>query len=356
MLARKLAPALAAGCSAVVKPAEDTPLSALRLAEVAREAGVPEHVVEVVTCGRESVSAVGSALMRDARVRKVSFTGSTAVGTRLASEAAATAKRVSLEMGGDAPFIVFDDADVPEAVNAAVVSKFRNAGQTCVCANRLLVQEGVYDAFVKALGDRVSKLVLGHGTDPRVQVGPLINDRAVEKVCGMVDDALARGAKLVGGTGRRTAFATPSTPNSALDPSAHASLSPSAPLHADPARSLFVSPALLVDVDPDMRVMREEIFGPVAPVMRFRDAHEAVAIANRSSAGLGGYVFTRDLKRAWTVAEALELGMVGINTGSISSAVAPFGGVKMSGYGREGAALGLDEYLVHKYIAFAGMA
>jgi succinate-semialdehyde dehydrogenase/glutarate-semialdehyde dehydrogenase len=323
MITRKCAPALAAGCPVVVKPSELTPLCALALAALAHEAGMPPGVFNVVTTTR--AEAVGQVLTGSPIVRKLSFTGSTAVGKRLMRDCADTVKKVSLELGGNAPFIVFDDADLDAAVAGAVASKYRNTGQTCVCANRLLVQDGVYDAFAERLAKAVSGLRVGDGRESGVVQGPLINDRALAKVEAHVADAVRRGARVVCG-GRRHALG-----------------------------GTFFEPTLLADVDETMRVAREEIFGPVAPLFRFGDEADAIRLANATPAGLAAYFYSRDIGRIWRMAEALEYGMVGINEGIISTEVAPFGGVKESGLGREGSRHGIDEFTELKYLCMGGL-
>jgi succinate-semialdehyde dehydrogenase/glutarate-semialdehyde dehydrogenase len=322
MIARKVAPALAAGCTIVVKPALQTPLSALALAELAHRAGVPPGVLNIVT---GDARAIGGELTGNATVRKLSFTGSTATGKLLLAQCAATVKKVSMELGGNAPFIVFDDADLDAAVAGAIQSKFRNSGQTCVCANRLYVQAGIHDRFVAALATAVAKLRVGDGLASDTDQGPLIDAAALAKVEEHVADAVAHGARLVTGGSRHALGGT------------------------------FFEPTVLAGATASMRVATEETFGPVAPVFRFTDEAEAVRLANSTEFGLAAYVFTRDLGRAWRVPEALECGMVGLNTGLISTEVAPFGGVKESGIGREGSRYGLDEYLEAKYVCIAGV-
>jgi succinate-semialdehyde dehydrogenase/glutarate-semialdehyde dehydrogenase len=323
MITRKVAPALAAGCTSVVKPAEATPLSALALAELAIRAGIPAGVLNIVTTARPAV--VGEILTASPVVRKLSFTGSTPVGKRLMAQCAETVKRLSLELGGNAPFIVFDDADLDAAVRGALASKYRNAGQTCVCTNRLLVQEGVYDAFAAKLVEAVAAMKVDDGLVPGTQIGPLINQAAVVKVETLVADAVAKGAKVVVGGAR----------------------------HARGGN--FYAPTVLTDVTPAMAVAQEEIFGPVAPLFRFKTDEEAVQMANDTCYGLATYFYSRDIGRVWRVAEQLEYGMVGINEGLISNEVAPFGGVKESGIGREGSHHGIDEYLELKYLCFGGL-
>ncbi len=322
MITRKVGPALAAGCTSVVKPAEATPLCALALAELASRAGIPAGVLNIVTTARPAV--VGEVLTASPVVRKLSFTGSTLVGKRLMVQCAETVKRLSLELGGNAPFIVFDDADLDAAVRGALASKYRNAGQTCVCSNRLLVQEGIYDAFANKLAEAVAAMKVDDGLEPGAQIGPLINPAAVAKVETLVADAVAKGAKVAVGGAR----------------------------HARGGN--FYAPTVLTDVTPAMAVAREEIFGPVAPLFRFKTDKEAVQMANDTCYGLASYFYSRDIGRVWRVAEQLEYGMVGINEGLISNEVAPFGGVKESGIGREGSHHGIDEYLELKYLCFGG--
>ena len=322
MITRKAAPALAAGCAMIVKPAEQTPLSAFALAVLAEEAGIPGGVFQVIT---GDALQIGTALCESAAVTKLSFTGSTEVGRILMRQSADTIKKLSLELGGNAPFIVFDDADLDSAVEGAMVSKYRNAGQTCVCANRLFIQDGVFDAFSSKLVERVAQLKAGDGFTEGVTQGPLIDQAALEKVESHVADALSRGAKLLAG-GKRHAFA-----------------------------GTFYEPTVLADVSPDALAFREETFGPVAPLFRFKTEEEVIELANRTEFGLASYFYSRDLGRIWRVTEALDYGMVGINSGLISNEVAPFGGVKQSGLGREGSHHGIDEYLEIKYVAMAGL-
>jgi succinate-semialdehyde dehydrogenase / glutarate-semialdehyde dehydrogenase len=312
MITRKAGPALAVGCTMVLKPSELTPLSALALARLAEEAGVPAGVFNVVT---GEAAPIGAVLTGDPRVRKFTFTGSTAVGKMLAAKCMDTVKRVSLELGGNAPFIVFDDADLDAAVEGALASKFRNTGQTCVCANRLLVQSGIYDRFAARLAERVGAYKVGAGLEGETQQGPLIDERAVAKVEAHVADAIGRGARALTGGARIEGTGS------------------------------FFAPTVLVGVPRDAQLCREETFGPLAGLVRFETEAEAIAIANDTRAGLAAYLFTRDLGRSVRVSEALEYGMVGLNTGLISTEVAPFGGVKESGLGREGSHLGLDDYL-----------
>lgn len=324
MITRKVAPALAAGCAIVVKPAEATPLSALALETLAHEAGVPRDVFRVVPSN--DPAAVGSLFCSHPKVRKLSFTGSTRVGKILMAQASENVTRLSLELGGNAPFIVFDDADLDAAAEGLMASKFRNAGQTCVCANRILVQDGVYDAFVERVRAKVAALVVGDGAAPGTTIGPLINRAGVDKVASLVEDALAHGAKAAMGGNRSNAGAT------------------------------FYEPTVLTGVQPDMAIATSEIFGPVVPVIRFKDEDEAVRIANDTPYGLAAYFYARDLGRVWRVMEALEYGMVGVNDGILSTEVAPFGGIKQSGLGREGSRHGLDEYLELKYCLMGGIS
>jgi len=317
MITRKVGPALAAGCTVVAKPASQTPFSALALAVLAERAGVPAGVINVVT---GSATEIGAELTSNPLVRKISFTGSTEIGAVLMAQSAATIKRVSLELGGNAPFIVFDDADLDAAVEGALASKYRNSGQTCVCANRFLVQRGVYDRFAEKLSAAVGTLKVGNGFDEGVSQGPLIDLAAVEKVESHIADAVSKGATVTRG-GRR---------------------------HGLGGR--FFEPTVLTGVTPEMVVAREETFGPVAPLFRFDSEADAIALANRTEFGLAAYFYGRDIGRVWRVAEALEYGIVGINTGIISTEVAPFGGVKASGIGREGSRYGLEEFLSIKYL------
>src|SRR5438067_6317871 len=322
MITRKAGPAIAAGCTVVLKPASQTPFSALALAELAERAGVPRGVFNVVT---GSATDIGAELTSNPVVRKLSFTGSTGTGKLLMAQCASTVKKLSLELGGNAPFIVFDDADLDAAVEGAILSKYRNTGQTCVCAKRLLVQDSVYDAFATKLAGAVKKLTPGRGTESGATQGPLIDDRAVEKVESHIADATSKGAKVLVGGAR----------------------------HALGGR--FFEPTILTGVTPAMAVAREETFGPVAPLFRFRDEAEAIALANDTEFGLAAYFYGRDIARIWRVAEALEYGIIGINTGLISTEVAPFGGVKESGLGREGSKYGLEEFLEIKYLCLGGI-
>ncbi len=318
MITRKVAPALAAGCPVIIKPAEATPLSALAVAELAQRAGMPAGVLNILTADAERSIDIGKLLCASDVVRHLSFTGSTEVGRILAAQCAPTIKKLSLELGGNAPFIVFDDADVDSAVEGAMISKYRNAGQTCVCANRLYAQDSIYDAFVARLADKARAIKVGNGFEAGVQQGPLIDAQAITKVEAHVADALAKGAKLVAGGAR--------------------------------IGERFYSPTVLAEVTPDMLCAREETFGPVAPVFRFRTEDEAVQMANATEFGLASYFYSRDVGRIFRVGEALEYGMVGINTGLISTAEVPFGGVKQSGLGREGAHHGIDDYVEIKYL------
>ena len=322
MLTRKIAPALAAGCAVVCKPANETPLSALALAVLAEHAGAPPGLINILVGKTEEI---GRELTSNSKVRKLSFTGSTRVGKKLIADCAGTVKRTSMELGGNAPFIVFDDADIDAAVKGAVASKYRNAGQTCVCANRLLVQTGVFTEFTVKLKQAVLNLKVGDGFEEGVAVGPLIHSQAASKVCGIIDDAKERGAKVVHGGGM------------------------------SPLGGSFVAPTILTEVTRDMRLFSEEIFGPVAPVFRFDDGAEAVELANDTAYGLAAYFYSRDIGRVWRIAEELEYGMVGINEGVISNEMAPFGGVKESGSGREGSKYGIDDYLEIKYLCMGGL-
>lgn len=320
MITRKVAPALAAGCSIVVKPSELTPFTALALARLAQEAGVPDGVLNVVT---GLPTAIGAELTGNPAVRKVTFTGSTRIGALLMRQCADTIKKLSLELGGNAPFIVFDDADIDIAVEGLIASKFRNAGQTCVCANRVFVQSGIHDLFAERLGTAIAALKVGPGRAAGTQIGPLINEAAAAKVNEHVADALARGARIA---------ATAPVPD-----------------------ARYTAPMLITGATPDMRLAGEETFGPIAPLFRFDDEDEAVALANATPFGLAAYFYTDDLHRAWRVGEALDFGMVGLNTGSIAMEMAPFGGVKQSGLGREGGTEGIEEYLETKAFHWAGL-
>ena len=322
MITRKAGPALAAGCTMVLKPASQTPYSALALAVLAERAGVPKGVFSVVT---GSAGEIGGELTENPIVRKLTFTGSTEVGVKLAAQCAPTVKKLSLELGGNAPFIVFDDADLDAAVEGALASKYRNSGQTCVCANRLLVQEGVYDAFADKLAAAVAKLKVGNGLEAGTSQGPLIDMNAVEKVEEHIADALGKGARVIAG-GKRHAL----------------------------GRSFF-EPTILADVTTDMMVAREETFGPVAPLFRFKDEAEAIRMANDTEFGLAAYFYAAGMNRVWRVSAALEYGIVGINEGIISNEVAPFGGIKESGIGREGSKYGIDDFIEIKYLCMGGV-
>ena len=321
MIARKIAPALAAGCTVVCKPAEDTPLTSLALVQLALDAGVPPGVLNIVTASRERTPEVVDVWLDDPRVRKITFTGSTPVGKHLAQRSAATLKKLSLELGGNAPFIVFDDADVEAAVEGLMVSKFRNGGQTCVCPNRIYVQAGVYDAFVDKLANRVSALVVGPATDPASQIGPMINARAVEKIERHVRDAVAGGARVLAGGTRLPKLG----PN-------------------------YFAPTVLEGATASMACSCEETFGPVAPITRFEPEAEVIAEANATPFGLAAYFYSNDVRRIWRMTDALEAGIVGVNEGALAAEAAPFGGVKDSGYGREGSVHGLEDYLHTKYV------
>ena len=323
MITRKVAPALAVGCTVVVKPAPDTPLTALALGELALRAGFPAGVLNIVTGDAE---AIGKELTSNPLVRAITFTGSTRVGKLLMQQSAATVKKVSLELGGNAPFIVFDDADLDMAIEGAIASKFRNMGQTCVCANRILVQDGVYEAFAQKLADRVSKMKVGPGSDEGVVQGPLINEAGLAKVEAHVADALSKGAKVIVG-GKRHALGR-----------------------------TFFEPTVLIDVNADMRLATEETFGPVAPLFRFKHEDEAIRFANATPYGLAAYFYSRDVARVFRVTEMLEFGIVGVNDGIISTEVAPFGGVKESGLGREGSRHGVEEFLEMKYMFLGGLS
>ena len=322
MLTRKIAPAIAAGCAVVCKPANATPLSALALMELAVRAGLPAGLMNIVT-GR--TAEIGAELTSNPLVRKVTFTGSTPVGKQLMAECAQTVKRTSMELGGNAPFIVFNDADIDAAVQGTLVSKYRNAGQTCVCSNRIIVQSGVYDEFVNKLTAATQKLVIGNGAEEGVTVGPLIDEKAANSVCEFIDDAVAKGANIALGGGRSD------------------------------LGGAFIEPTILTNVSRDMRVFSEEIFGPVAPLFKFESEAEVVAMANDTEFGLAAYFYSRDIGRVWRVAEQLEYGIVGVNEGIISNEMAPFGGVKESGSGREGSKYGMDDYMDIKYICMGGI-
>jgi len=323
MITRKCAPALAAGCTVVIKPAESTPLTALALVRLAELAGLPAGVINVITASQPA--AVGEVLTTDPRVRKFSFTGSTAVGKKLLAQCASTVKKASMELGGNAPFIVFDDADLDAAVEGAIASKYRNSGQTCVCTNRFLVQSGVYDTFIEKFTARVKLLKVGSGLEKGVVQGPLINQAAVEKVEAHIADALKKGARLICGG------------------KAHA------------LGGTFFEPTIIADVTDDMRVAHEETFGPLAPIFRFETDEQAIAMANATNSGLASYFYATDYRRIWHVMEGLEYGMVAVNEGILSTELAPFGGVKESGLGREGSRHGLDEFTELKYVCVGGL-
>lgn len=325
MITRKVGPALAAGCTVVVKPGEDTPLSALALAELAERAGIPKGVFNIVTGSKAQASAIGGELTSNPIVKKLSFTGSTPVGKLLMKQCADQVKKVSLELGGNAPFIVFDDADLDAAIAGALASKYRNAGQTCVCANRLYVQAGIYDEFAKRLAHAVTQMKVGDGTQDGVTQGPLINEAAITKVESLVMDAKDKGATVVCGGKRHSKGST------------------------------FFEPTILTGVTSDMRIAHEEIFGPVAPLYKFETEDEVIKAANDTPYGLAAYFYARDIGRVWRVSEALEYGIVGINEGIISTEAAPFGGVKESGIGREGSKYGLDDYVELKYLCLGGI-
>ncbi|MBW9107735.1 NAD-dependent succinate-semialdehyde dehydrogenase [Paraburkholderia phenoliruptrix] len=326
MIARKVAPALAAGCTVVAKPAEDTPLTALALAALAQEAGVPDGVLNMLSASREQGIEAVADWLADARVRKITFTGSTPVGKHLARESAATLKKLSLELGGNAPFIVFDDADLDAAVAGLIAAKFRNGGQTCVCPNRVYVQTGVYERFADLLAKRVAALKVAPATDPAAQIGPMINARAIDKIARHVEDAVKQGATVLTGGKRLTELG----PN-------------------------YYAPTVLTNAQDGMLVCCEETFGPVAPLFRFNDEAEALRLANDTPFGLAAYFYTQDVRRINRVAAQLEAGVIGINEGAVSSEAAPFGGVKESGYGREGSRYGLDDYLSIKYLCQGGL-
>jgi len=323
MITRKIGPALAAGCTVVLKPADETPLSALAIAALAEKAGFPPGVINVVTSS--NAPSVGAEFCRNPTVRKISFTGSTAVGRILMRDSAEHIKKLSLELGGNAPFIVFDDANLDKAVAAAIASKYRNTGQTCVCTNRFLVQDGIYDAFASKLSEAVGQLNVGHGLDGTTEQGPIINTRSLRKVQSHIDDAVQKGARVLTG-GKPHALG-----------------------------GTFYEPTVLADVNTHMSITREETFGPVAPLFRFTTEEEAIAMANDTEFGLASYLFTENIHRIWRVSEALEYGMVGINEGIISTEVAPFGGIKASGLGREGSHHGIKDYTEIKYLCMGGL-
>jgi succinate-semialdehyde dehydrogenase/glutarate-semialdehyde dehydrogenase len=321
MIARKIAPALAAGCTVVCKPAEDTPLTSLALVQLAHEAGVPAGVLNIVTASRQNTPTVVDVWLDDSRVRKITFTGSTPVGKHLARRSADTLKKLSLELGGNAPFIVFEDADIDAAVQGFMAAKFRNGGQTCVSPNRVFVHRAVFDAFADKLAAKVAALQVGPASDPASQIGPMINDRAVEKIERHVNDAIARGAKVLTGGKRLTELG-----------------------------ATYYAPTVLAGADATMACACEETFGPVAPLTAFDDEAEVIAAANDTPFGLAAYFYSQNVRRIWRVADALETGIVGINEGALAAEAAPFGGVKESGYGREGSTHGLDDYLHTKYV------
>lgn len=329
MIARKIAPALAAGCTVVAKPAEDTPLTALALTKLAQEAGVPPGVLNIVTTSRERAAQVVDVWLADARVRKISFTGSTPVGKHLAKESAPTLKKLSLELGGNAPFIVFEDADIDAAVEGLMVAKFRNGGQTCVCPNRVYVQTCVHDVFVEKLAARVAALQVGPASDLTSQIGPMINARSVEKIERHVQDAVRKGARLVTGGHRIERSESP--------------------------QAAYYAPTVLIDATPDMACACEETFGPVVPVTRFDTEDQVVKQANGTPFGLAAYFYSQNPARIWRVMESLECGIVGINEGALAAEAAPFGGIKESGYGREGSVHGLDDYQHIKYFCQGGL-
>ncbi|MGF6904888.1 succinate-semialdehyde dehydrogenase/glutarate-semialdehyde dehydrogenase [Paraburkholderia sp. GAS348] len=326
MIARKIAPALAAGCTVVAKPAEDTPLTALALAALAQQAGLPDGVLNMLSASREQDIAAVADWLADARVPKITFTGSTPVGKHLARESAGTLKKLSLELGGNAPFIVFDDADLDAAVTGLMAAKFRNGGQTCVCPNHVYVQSGVYARFADLLAKRVAALKVAPATDPDAQIGPMINARAIDKIARHIEDAVKQGAKVLTGGKRLTELG----PN-------------------------YYAPTVLIDAQAGMLVCCEETFGPVAPLLRFDEEAEAIHLANDTPFGLAAYFDTQDVRRINRVAGQLEAGVIGINEGAVSSEAAPFGGVKESGYGREGSKYGLDDYMSIKYLCQGGL-
>ncbi len=325
MITRKVAPALAAGCTVVLKPAQDTPLSALALAALAEKAGFPKGVFNIVTCGKDGAAKVGEILTTHEDIRKISFTGSTSVGRQLMQQAAGTIKKVSLELGGNAPFIVFDSADLERAVEGAILCKFRNAGQTCICANRIFVQEGIHDRFVEALKMKIAEFKIGNGADANVTMGPLINEDGFKKVDALVQDAQTKGAKLLAGGAR------------------------------DKAGDLFYAPTLLTAMTKDMKAFSDEIFGPVAPIYKFKTEEEALRLANDTIYGLAAYFYTNDLSQSFRVSKGLEYGMVAINEPFLTSASIPFGGYKQSGLGREGGPESLDEFMETKYVLVGGL-
>ncbi len=323
MITRKVAPALAAGCTVVIKPSELTPLSALALAELADQAGFPKGVLNIITTN--DAPAIGEELTGNSLIKKISFTGSTAVGKILLRQSADSVKKVSLELGGNAPFIVFDDADIDDAVKGAIASKFRNAGQTCICSNRIFAQAGIYDEFVSKLAAATKELSLGNGLEASTVVGPLIEQKALARVSEVVEDARTQGAQILAGG------------------------------QVSSVNELIYEPTIITNPTTDMKVFTNEIFGPIAPIFKFETEEEAIALANDTNYGLASYFYGRDYARIWRVAEALEFGMVGINSGMISTAVAPFGGVKESGFGREGSKYGIEEYVNIKYMCWGGV-
>ena len=323
MITRKVAPALAAGCTVVIKPSELTPLSALALAELADQAGFPKGVLNIITTN--DAPAIGKELTTNSLIKKISFTGSTAVGKILLKQSADSVKKVSLELGGNAPFIVFDDADIDDAVKGAIASKFRNAGQTCICSNRMFAQAGIYDEFVSKLAAATKELSLGNGLEASTVVGPLIEQKALARVSEVVEDARTQGAQILAGG------------------------------QVSSVNELIYEPTIITNPTTDMKVFTNEIFGPIAPIFKFETEEEAIALANDTNYGLASYFYGRDYARIWRVAEALEFGMVGINSGMISTAVAPFGGVKESGFGREGSKYGIEDYVNIKYMCWGGV-
>lgn len=327
MIARKIAPALAAGCTVLAKPAEDTPLTSLALIRLAEEAGIPAGVINLVCASRDHTPEVVDVWLANPKVRKISFTGSTPVGQHLARASATTLKKLSLELGGNAPFIVFDDADLDAAVEGLMVAKFRNGGQTCVCPNRVYVQDGIFEAFTERLCQKVEALNVGPASDPKADIGPMINRRALEKILNHIEDAVAHGAQIrLGGQAR-------------------ADLGPH-----------FITPTVLTDVTDQARLCEEETFGPVVPLFRFQDEADVIERANHTEFGLAAYFYANDVRRIWRLADALETGIVGINEGAVASEAAPFGGIKASGYGREGSKYGLDDYMHIKYLCQGNLA
>lgn len=324
MITRKAAPALAAGCSFIIKAAAETPLSALAIAELAEKAGIPAGIFNVIV--GDDAPAIGKVLTQDPRISKFSFTGSTPVGKILLQQCATTVKKTSMELGGNAPFIVFDDANLDEAVKGLMLSKYRNAGQTCVCTNRVLVQSSIYEEFAEKFANEVKKLTIGSGDKANVDIGPLITQDAIDSVSNLVDNAISKGAKVITGGSKSKEFG-----------------------------GYFYEPTVLINVTADMDIARDEIFGPVAPLIKFETEAEAIEIANDTEVGLASYIYTRDIGRVWRVSESLEYGMVGINEGMISNEMAPFGGMKESGMGREGSKYGIEDYLEIKYLCMGGI-